>query len=73
MARKKQRSTYLLKEPNWKELSLLTDPEQRKKAISNAEYFVHYEIATKKKQPAFFQNNISSLLYAKIMTKKEES
>ena len=55
MARKKQRSTYLLNEPNWKELSLITDPDQRKKAISNAEYFVHYEIATKKKQEALIK------------------
>ena len=53
--RKKQRSTYLLKEPNWKELSLITDPEKRKKAISNAEYFVHYEISTKQKQEAMIK------------------
>ena len=57
MARKKQRSTYLLTEPNWKELSLITDLEQRKKVISNAEYFVHYEIPTKKKQEAFSGSN----------------
>lgn len=53
--RKKQRSTYLLKEPNWKELSLLTEPADRKKAISNSEYFVHYEIPTKQKQDAMIK------------------
>ena len=53
MARKKQRSTYLLNEPNWKELGLLTDPQDRLKAFRDCEYFVHYEVADKKKQETF--------------------
>lgn len=55
MARKKQRSTFLLTEPNWKSISLLTDPTEIKKAIADAEYFVHYEIASKQKQDALIK------------------
>jgi len=50
--RKRTKSLYLLKEPDWKQLSLLTEPVDQKKAIAHCEYFVHYEIHTKKKQDA---------------------
>lgn len=53
MARKKKRSTYLLTEPNWKELALLTEEEDRKSAYKTCEYFVHYEIKSKKAQEAY--------------------
>ena len=56
---------------------LLNSKHEFLKSTQNAAeicpFFYGACIATKKKQPAFFQNNISSLLYAKIMTKKEES
>lgn len=50
MARKKKRSTYLLTEPNWKELALCTTEADRKEAFKKCEYFVHYEIKSKKYQ-----------------------
>lgn len=51
MARKKTkaRSIYVTKEPDWKELKLVTDPEQRIKAFDSCDYFVRTEISNKKK------------------------
>ena len=53
MARRKtkSRSVYITTEPNWKELSLLTDPAERDIAFRKCEYFVRTEIASKKTVP----------------------
>lgn len=45
--RKTKASTYLIKEPNWKELALLQTEEDREKAFRDCHYFVHQEIQTK--------------------------
>lgn len=48
MARKKkQRTVYVTKEPDWKKFQLLTDPEEQEKAFNSCDYFVHSEISTK--------------------------
>ena len=53
MARKKtkSRSVYITTEPNWKEMSLLTDPAERDIAFRKCEYFVRTEIASRKTVP----------------------
>ena len=48
MPRKKQRSIYVTKEPDWKALRLLTDLEDQNKAFHSCEYFVRTEIPKKK-------------------------
>jgi len=45
--RKTKASTYLIKEPNWKELALLTSEQDREKAYQTCHYFVHQEIQSK--------------------------
>lgn len=51
MARRKTKgNTYLIKEPNWKELSLLQTEEEREKAYQECHYFVHQEIQSKNLQ-----------------------
>ena len=52
MPRKKQiRSVYVTKEPDWKTLKLITDPEEREKAFRSCEYFVRTEINKTKGLP----------------------
>ncbi len=46
--RKKQRSIYVTKEPEWKTLCLLTDPLEQENAFRSCEYFVRTEIPRKK-------------------------
>ena len=46
--RKKQRSIYITKEPEWKTLCLLTDPVEQENAFRSCEYFVRTEIPRKK-------------------------
>lgn len=54
MARaKRQRSTYVLPEPNWKEIALLENEEERTKAYRDADYFMRYEIADKAIRTAY--------------------
>lgn len=54
MARKKQqRSIYVTKEPDWKQLRLVEGEEEQYNAFRSCEYFVRTEIATKKKVEAF--------------------
>lgn len=49
MARRKAvRSIYVTKEPDWKALRLITEPEEQEKAFKSCEYFVRTEIAKKK-------------------------
>jgi hypothetical protein len=49
MARRKTvRSIYVTKEPDWKALRLITEPEEQEKAFKSCEYFVRTEIAKKK-------------------------
>ena len=50
MARRKTkaRSIYVTKEPEWKTLALLTEPEEQDKAFHSCEYFVRTEIPKKK-------------------------
>src|SRR6056300_1270514 len=51
MAKRKTRaSTYLIKEPNWKELALLTSEQEREKSYQDCYYFVHQEIQSKNLQ-----------------------
>ena len=45
--RKKQRTVYVTKEPDWKKFQVLTDPEEQEKAFNSCDYFVHSEISTK--------------------------
>mgnify|MGYP001453935001 CR=1 FL=1 len=48
MARKKkQRTVYITKQPDWKTLRLITDPIQQEKAFDSCDYFVHSEISSK--------------------------
>jgi hypothetical protein len=48
---KRQRSTYVLPEPNWRELKEYTEEADREKAFSDCEYFTHYEVADKSGVP----------------------
>ena len=48
MPRKKQRSIYVTKEPEWNALALITEPEEQDKAFHSCEYFVRTEIPKKK-------------------------
>jgi len=48
--RKTAKNTYLIKEPNWKELALLQTEEDREKAYQYCHYFVHQEIQSKNLQ-----------------------
>ena len=48
MARRKTKaSSYLIKEPNWKELALAQTEEDKQKAYQECHYFVHQEIQSK--------------------------
>ena len=47
MAKRKQRTVYVTKEPDWKKFRGITDPEQQEKAFRSVDYFVHSEISTK--------------------------
>ena len=47
MAKRKQRTVYVTKEPDWKQYRGITDPEQQEKAFRSVDYFVHSEISTK--------------------------
>ena len=46
--KKKERSIYVTKEPDWKTLREITDPEKQEKAFHSCEYFVRTEISRKK-------------------------
>ena len=46
--RKKERSIYVTKEPQWNTLKLITDPIEQDKAFQSCEYFVRTEIPRKK-------------------------
>jgi hypothetical protein len=48
---KRQRSTYVLPEPKWREYKEYTDEKDREKAFSDCEYFTHYEVAEKSGVP----------------------
>tara|TARA_B100000902_G_scaffold127715_1_gene127117 strand:- start:1435 stop:2595 length:1161 start_codon:yes stop_codon:yes gene_type:complete len=47
MAKRKQRTVYVTKEPDWKKYQAITDPEQQELAFRSVDYFVHSEISTK--------------------------
>ena len=54
MARKKkQRTVYVTKQPDWKTLRLITDPIEQEKAFDSCDYFVHSEISTKELTSAY--------------------
>ncbi len=54
MARKKkQRTVYVTKEPDWKLYLGLTDPVEQEKAFDKCDYFVHSEISTKDQVASF--------------------
>lgn len=67
---KRQRSTHVLPEPNWREFKEYTDEADRAKAFNHCEYFTHYEVADKagvphiKKwmQANFLENDVKSIL-----------
>lgn len=46
--KKKERSIYITKEPDWKTLREITDPEKQIQAFNSCEYFVRTEISRKK-------------------------
>ena len=49
MARRKAvRSIYVTKEPDWKAIRLITEPEEQLEAFKSCEYFVRTEIPKKK-------------------------
>ena len=48
MARKKERSIYVTKQPEWNKLRLITDPVEQLVAFRSCEYFVRTEIPKKK-------------------------
>jgi len=48
MARKKQKSIYLMPEPKWQEIHECKTDEERTSLYRKFEYFVHYEVADKK-------------------------
>ena len=52
MAKRKKKSLYLIPEPNWNEISALTDEKQREEAYKKVEYFIHSEIDSKSKSKA---------------------
>ena len=47
MARKKQRTVYITKQPDWNKFKLVTDPAEQEDAFNQMDYFVHSEISTK--------------------------
>jgi hypothetical protein len=47
MARKKQRTVYITKVPDWKKYQGMTDPVEQENAFKEMDYFVHSEISTK--------------------------
>ena len=51
MARKKQRSIYVTKEPDWKTLKLITEVEEQAATFRSCEYFVRTEISKTKGMP----------------------
>ena len=51
MARKKQRSVYVTKEPEWKTLKLITEVEEQEATFRSCEYFVRTEISKTKGMP----------------------
>lgn len=54
MARKKkQRTVYVTKEPDWKKFIGLTNPDEQEKAFDSCDYFVHSEISTKEGVAAY--------------------
>ena len=53
MAKTKNRSQYLMAEPNWAKYSLATTEEERYQAWRDTSYFVHQEIATRESYKAF--------------------
>ena len=48
---KRQRSTYVLPEPKWREFKEYTDEADRETAFRDCEYFTHYEVADKSGVP----------------------
>ena len=48
---KRQRSTYVLPEPKWREFKEYTDETDRETAFRDCEYFTHYEVADKSGVP----------------------
>ena len=53
MAKLKNRSQYLMAEPNWAEYSLAETEEERYQAWRDTQYFIHQEIATRESYKAF--------------------
>jgi hypothetical protein len=54
MAKRKQKSMYLMPEPVWSDINLLEDDEKKLKLYRNFEYFVHYEVPDKKAGATIF-------------------
>ena len=52
MAKRKKKSLFLIPEPNWQELSTLTQEQDRIDSFKKVEYFVHSEIDSKAKSKA---------------------
>src|SRR6056300_1493422 len=48
MAKRKQKTIYLMPEPKWEEIHLCKTDEERLSCVRKFEYFVHYEVPDKK-------------------------
>ena len=53
MAKSKQRTQYLMAEPNWAKYSLAETEEERYQVWKDTSYFIHQEIATRESYKAF--------------------
>jgi len=53
MAKLKNRSQYLMAEPNWAKLSLATNEEEKYQAWADTRYFIHQEISSRESYKAF--------------------
>ena len=77
MARKKQRTVYVTKVPDWKKYQGMTDPVEQEKAFNACDYFVHSEVSTKEADDYFnsrpYKNRIGAWAssQSKILDKRE--
>ena len=70
--KKKERSIYITKEPEWNKHRLLTDIEEQQTAFHSCEYFVRTEIP-KKKLVASVRNWVKSTSgWSKVICLKEK-
>ena len=49
MARRKTKEVYMMPEPKWASIHIQQTEADKQKLLRNFEYFVHYEVADKKR------------------------